>query len=246
MSICFGTWRGGARHGRPTGSERGEENYTGVVAEEQQGPVVAEAHWELTDSFLHTWIDGWPQAFLSALMNPLKEMGIASPRDFAFERDPSTLGDACLKVTLRRWDISLRIFLDRIVVAVPNLRWTDVPEITEWLDQIRELLANATSSPPVSRHSRLLLHIRPGSDGVAPNVVALVNQDLLGEAESYGVLRYRKDQTIEIAKSLRYPNGVFVRIERDFSGQSSIATVLSALADDQAELFNWIGQNEVR
>ena len=190
-------------------------------------------------------MDRWvpPNPFVTVLHRLLKDKGVELA-DFSFNRDAANIGDVYLTLSIRRHNAEVKIGLDTLTYSVANPDWRDAPDLVSIFEQIASAVCDIVRLSPQRQETTLVLHVRSESVDFRATTAALVNQVVLGEAGFYGVNIHRSDGSLTIDKSLRHQDGVFIRIQRKFSGEESFSEVASAMYENEVSALRLLGLTE--
>ena len=205
-------------------------------------PRIPESFFEHRHLFPEPWVDRWilPNPFISPLLKELRAGGVELS-DFTFNKEVATAGDAHLNVTIRRLNAAVRIGLDTVTFIAVNPDWTEVPDLTLVFDRVSEIVCTVIGAKPVSQQAVLAFHVTEGAIDFHEKTASLINRNLVGEADFWGVSRRRDKQALIIDKSLKYERAAFVRLERTFPGSARFPEVASSLYEDEIVALSLLG-----
>ncbi len=185
-----------------------------------------------------------PNPFLSALLAPLREMGVELA-DVSFNSNATNLGEIVLSIAIRKWNAAVRIALDSLTFIAANPNWQEVPQLVPLFDRISGQVHDVVQAGPVSQTSTLSFHVTPGTMDFGKTTAELVRRDAFGDCVFYGISLHRSDGVITIDKSLRYEGAAFVRLERRFSGDTGFADIARRLYEDEIASLRYLGIPDV-
>ncbi len=205
-------------------------------------PNIPESFLEHRQAFASPWLDRWttPNPFIRLLHDVLKEIGV-DLTDFTFNPNPASLGDTFLNIGIRRLNAAVKVGLDSVTFSAANPDWDAAPQLISVFDRVAEKIRELVDASPASQETTLVLHAISTAVNLGTVTASLVRPDLLGDANFYGISLHRSTGTVIIDKSLRYEHAAFVRIQRRFLGEDSLAHVAAAIYDDEVFALRLLG-----
>lgn len=209
-------------------------------------PRVPESYLEHKLLFDEPWIEKWvlPNPFVSVLAGVVRKWG-GGLADFTFNKDAANLGDTHLSIAIRQLDAEVRIGLDSATFVAANPYWQKADQLSLLFDGMSSHIAKIVGCSPSSQETTLAFHVTPGLLDFASTTEALVNKDVVGVSDFYGISLHRKDRSIVIDKSLRYDRAAFIRLRRTFAGAVTFAEMAAALFEDEIGALRLLGIQEI-
>ena len=165
--------------------------------------------------------------------------------DFGFNKDAKNVAETYLNIAIRKLNAAVKIGLDNLTFVAGNPDWGMAPQFVELFDGISSRVWRQVGVQPVSQEITLAFHVTVESAPLKDLTSVLVNRDVLGEAEFYGISVHRGDGSLIIDKSLRYERAAFVRVQRTFSGAQPFAEIALHLYEDEKHALNLLGITEI-
>ena len=210
-------------------------------------PNIPESVLEYRQSFTHSWVDQWnvPNPFITPISDSLKDLGVGLT-DFSFNKDATNLGEILLTVVIRKLNATVRIGLDSVLFTIINPDWQTASKQTAStlisnFERVTQIIHKVARASPAVQEATLALHVVSETTDLKAATAALVKQELLGDAEFYGISLHRDAGTVLIEKSVRYDHAAFVRLQRRFSQNESIVQIASVLYEDAGFALGLLG-----
>jgi hypothetical protein len=188
------------------------------------------------------WADKWisPNPFLVALAKPLRADGVELT-GFSFNKEASNVGETYLNVSIRKLNAEVRVAIDNVTFIASNPNWEMAPQLARLFEGVANLIQEVVARAPASQDAVLALHVMPGLADFRLNSAALINPNLSNEAQICGVTVHRRESTLVIDKSLRYPTAAFVRLQRRFAGDAEFSAVAKQMYEDEVSALRLLG-----
>lgn len=175
-----------------------------------------------------------------ALAKPLRAEGVELT-DFSFNKDVTNIGEQSLNIVVRKLNAAVRIAVDSVTFIAANPDWEMAPQLASLFDHVADLVRAVVEKRPISQTTTLALHVTPGTVDFRMNSAMLINPKLSNEAVFCGVSVHRRDSTMIIDKSLKYPGAAFVRLQRLFGGDVDFAGVAKQMYEDEVSALRLLG-----
>jgi hypothetical protein len=201
-------------------------------------PDIPESGMEHVVEFTPHWVDRWsiPNPFVSLFFEGLRPWNVTLA-DFAFRQDAKNVSETALIVTVRRLRSTIVIGLDKLTFHTANPDWEMAPELVKLFDAALDLFQTYIKSSIKSQECTIVFHVTPGSSSLLGRTASLVNAEMVGSAESYGLSKHSPEASLLLDRSLKYDGGVFFRLTRKFDSSAKFAEVALAMyADEVAAL----------
>ncbi|HEY2467768.1 MAG TPA: hypothetical protein VGI45_07990 [Terracidiphilus sp.] len=212
------------------------------MTEQVARPNIPESFLEHRQTFSSTWIDRWTisNPFIGVLYSLLRHRGVELT-DFGFNKDAANVGETYLNLSIRKLNAAIRVGLETVTYVVANPDWSMAPQLVELFDTVSATLSKFVEQVPASQQFTLAFHVTSGEIDLRGMTSKLVNRELLGDAEFFGISLHQKEGSIVIDKSLRYERAAFIRIQRAFPGDMSFAEIAPQIYEEEAKTLGLIG-----
>ncbi len=150
-----------------------------------------------------------------------------------------------MNVLFRNLRAALKLNLSSVTFIAENQNWEEVPRLVQLFDELADQIQGVAGAAPKSQECCLRFQITPGLSNLGLATKRLIRQELVGDAEFFGVTRHRADSTITIDKSVAHPGGLFVNIQRTFNISAPISEIALAIFQDEKEVLAMLGMNEL-
>jgi hypothetical protein len=212
------------------------------MTEQAAKSTIPEAFLEHRQTFAVPWVDRWTIAnpFIGLLFPTLRNWGVELT-DFSFNKEASNVGETYLKVAVRKLDVIIRIGLQNVTYIAGNPDWSKAPQLVELFDSVASSVGKFVEQAPTEQYFTLAFHVTAGDIDLKKASAQLVNRELLGDSEFFGISSHQKDGSIVIDKSLRYENAAFIRLQRTFPGAMTFAEIAPQIYEDEVKSLSLIG-----
>lgn len=212
------------------------------MTEQAAKPNIPESFLEHRQTFSSTWIDRWTVSnpFIGVLYSLLRYRGVELS-DFGFNKDAANVGETYLNLSLRKLNAAIRVGLETVTYIVANPDWSMAPQLVELFDTVSATLSKFVEQVPASQQFTLAFHVTGGAIDLRQMTSKLVNKELLGDAEFFGISLHQKEGSIVVDKSLRYEKAAFIRIQRTFPGTASFAEIAPLIYEEEVKTLSLIG-----
>lgn len=178
-------------------------------------------------------------------------LGALSPHGFTLDGIEAKTQSAKLSenvIVFRRPtppDVSFSVSLQKLIIVAVNLDWTEADQFITTATAGFDAVKRAVTPEIESQHLALGMHVqiktKPRKEVTAPLMNPAVLGLLDGEVQSNGIILQRDKSSIIIDASLAYANGLFVRLTREHSVDTSFARMAEILRADEERLFDFLG-----
>jgi hypothetical protein len=202
--------------------------------ENERNPDIPESAMEHIVEFSSQWVDRWsiPNPFVSLFFEGLRPWNV-SLADFAFKQDTKNVSETALVIAIQRLRSTIIVGLDKLTFHTANPDWEMAPELVRLFDASLELFENFVKSSIKSQECTIAFHVTPGSSNLWGRTAHLINTELAGKAEFYGLSKYSPLASLLLERSLKYDGGVFFRLTRKFESTVRFADVALAMHSDE-------------
>jgi hypothetical protein len=211
---------------------------------EQARPTstIPESYLEHRQSFLTPWVDRWVIAnpFIGLLFPFLRDAGVELT-DIGFNKEAANVGETYLNLAIRKLNAVVRIGLDHVTYIAANPDWSMAPQLVELFDAIASAVRKFVEQDPASQQLTLAFHVTAGEVDLHDKTARLVNSEVLGDAEFFGISLHQKNGSIVIDKSLRYDRAAFIRLQLTFPGSLTFAEIAPQIYDQEVKALSLIG-----
>lgn len=203
---------------------------------------IPESLFEHRQSFSHAWVNEWvlPNPFISPINDALSAYGVTLS-DFSFARETSNVGETALNVLIRNLNASVKVGLDSVIFSCLNPDWSEASRLSTVFEKVAQIVHSVVHSVPSRQDAILALHLIDESKDLKDASAKLVNTSLLGEATFYGVSIHRNTGPLLIEKSLKYENAIFLRIQHQFAGNESFASIAATMYKEEVFSLGLLG-----
>jgi hypothetical protein len=174
------------------------------------------------------------------LHDALREYGVGLS-DFSFAKDASSVGETALTVLLRNLNASVTVGLDSVVFSAANLDWSEASRLSTAFEKVAQAVYQVIHVRPSYQDTTLALHLVEESIDLKAASANLVNTSLLGDAVFYGISMYRETGPLLIEKSLKYDDGIFLRIQHRFSSHEPFAVIAATMYKEEIFSLGLLG-----
>jgi len=204
--------------------------------------MIPESLLEHRQTFAAPWVDRWTIAnpFIGALYPVLRNWGIELT-DFSFNKEATNVGESYMNVAVRKLNAAVRVGLDNVTYIAANPDWSMAPQLVEVFDSVASRVGKFIEQAPATQQLTLAFHVTAGEIDLKKTSANLVNHELLGDAEFFGISLHQKGGSIVIDKSLRYENAAFVRLQRTFPGVMRFAEIAPQVYEEEVKALSLIG-----
>ena len=214
--------------------------WTGVL-EQTPKSTIPESFLEHRQTFGTPWVDRWnANPFIGLLFPIVRKWGVALT-DFSFNKDATNVGETYMNVVVRKLSAALRVGLDNVTYIAANPDWSMAPQLVELFDSVASRVEKFVEQAPTTQQLTLAFHVTAGDIDLKKASAQLVNRELLGDAEFFGISLHQENGSIVIDKSLRYENAAFIRLQRTFPGEATFAEIAPRIYEDEVKTLSLIG-----
>jgi hypothetical protein len=201
---------------------------------------------EYTATFKRPIIQAWvpPAPTLTAILNSLDPFGFKfdgvelkmnaeKPSDYTmvFRRTPA--------------GIVFTVGVTKLLITAENLDWGDaeafIAGASAGIQALREVSKAEFDSQQLAWAAHIQIKDKPRKEITAPLLTSSAYHLLDGEENFQGIILKRGNTLLVIDGSLSYANGLFVRINRQHSGDTTLPQIAEALRADEERLFEVLG-----
>jgi hypothetical protein len=203
---------------------------------------IPESLFEHRQSFSRAWVNEWvlPNPFISPIHDALSTYGVTLS-DFSFAREASNVGETALSVLIRNLNASVKVGLDSLVFSSMNPDWSEASRLSTVFEKVAQIVRDVVHSAPSRQDAILALHLIDESKDLKAASAKLVNTSLVGEAAFYGISIHRNTGPLLIEKSLKYENAIFLRIQHQFPGDESFASIAATMYEEEVFSLGLLG-----
>ena len=205
-------------------------------------PTIPESFFEHRIEFPSPWIDKWvvPNPFVSQFYGALRDWDVTL-NDISFSSDAKNVGEVYMTVAVRKLNTTIVIGLDTLIFRSTNPDWRMAEKLVSLFDTASTAVQKVVVSLPKKQEAVIAFHVSPGNLDFNVLSSKLVNTSVLGRARFYGVSVEREDSSLNIERSKRYENGIFVRLNRTFDGDTAMTDVALTLYKDEVAALSLLG-----
>jgi hypothetical protein len=217
-----------------------------MVSEATQNPDIPESAVEHVVEYTSHWVDRWtvPNPFISVLWEVLRPIGVTL-EDYGFKQDAKNVSETALIVSVKSLNAVITVGVDRLTFRVFNPDWEMAPALVPLFDDVISAITSFVSISVKRQEITLALHVTSGAVDFKKTTGLLVNERLLGDSAFYGVTLTRSDSSLEIARSLKFHGGAFLRMTREFGPSTVFTDIAFALYSDEVAALKLIGVENV-
>ena len=205
-------------------------------------PMIPESFLEHRQTFAAPWVDRWTIAnpFIGVLYPALRSWGVELT-DFSFNKEATNVGETYMNVAVRRLNAAIRVGLDNVTYFAANPDWSMAPKLVEVFDSVSSRVGKFVEQVPATQQLTLAFHVTAGEIDLKKASASLIQKELLGDAEFFGISLHQKSGSIVIDKSLRYENAAFVRLQRTFPGGMTFAEIAPQVYEEEVKTLSLVG-----
>jgi hypothetical protein len=203
---------------------------------------IPESYFEYKATFTEPIFFAWtlPNQVVVHVMPMLKDWGVELS-DVSWNKDSNSFGDLQLTFNVRKLRAALRVSLETLTCIAMNPDWSEAPVLVELFERAVSVVRGLGITFRAHEHV-LAMHVRQGDRDFKARIATLVNEQLLGPGEMYGVSVYREDgSSMAIDKSVRYEKAVFIRIYRTLPVGIPFVGIAKSLYDDEVAVLRLLG-----
>lgn len=207
---------------------------------------IPESYLEYRADFTAPMFEVWtiPNPLVSALFSTLRKWHVGLG-DISWNKDPSTYKDFQVTFNVPKMNALIRLNMDAATFIAMNPAWSEESGLIELFETAMNTIRKATNGDLASQEIALAMHVKPGEKRFKDLMSGLVNSDILGSAEMYGISVYKSDSSLVIDKSVKYPESVFVRVQRQFASPTSFGEIAKVLYQDEMKALGFLGLEEL-
>jgi hypothetical protein len=209
----------------------------------EQAPksTIPESFLEHRQTFAAPWADRWTaNPFIGVLFPIVRKWGVALT-DFSFNKEATNVGENYMNVAVRKLNAVVRVGLDNVTYIAANPDWSMAPQLVELFDSLASIVGKFVEQAPTTQQLTLAFHVTAGDIDLKKASAQLVNHELLGDAEFFGISLHQNNGSIVIDKSLRYENAAFIRLQRTFPGAMTFAEIAPQIYEEEVKALSLIG-----
>jgi hypothetical protein len=212
------------------------------MTEQAPKSTIPESFLEHRQTFRTPWVDRWTIAnpFIGLLFPILRNQGVELT-DFSFNKEAANVGETYMNVAVRKLNSAIRVGLDNVTYIAANPDWSMAPQLVELFDSVASSVQKFVEQAPTTQQLTLAFHVTAGETDLKKTSTHLVNSELLGDAEFFGISRHLENGSIVIDKSLRYEKAAFIRLQRTFPGTMSFAEIAPQIYEEEVKTLSLIG-----
>ncbi len=139
-------------------------------------------------------------------------------------------------------NITFHLGVSKLTIACENLSWGDKDKAIEILKTGIKAAVGLTKGEIRSQRAHLAMHVQLKTakpDAVTERLLSPVAHSLLdGAVEFSGIILLRKGARVIIDASAAFANGLFVRIQREHTKQTTLEQIAETLYTDEKQLFD--------
>jgi hypothetical protein len=209
-------------------------------------PHIPESYFEYRADFSEPMFELWtlPNPLVRMLYLALKRWNVGLS-DIGWNKETKNYKDLLITFNVASVNATMRVGLDTVTFNAVNPDWSNAPALLELFEEAIDSIKKIGKVEIVLQEVFLALHICAGQKAFGNTMAGLVNSNLLGPAEMYGVSAYREDSSVVMDKSVRYEGGVFVRLQRKFPASASFPDVAMAIYEDETNVLKLLGVPEL-
>lgn len=211
-----------------------------------QGASIPESYFENRVQFTTPFwgVGKDPELFLQSLHSSLQKWKVGL-KDISGNKEANTLADFRLTINIPELTAAVRVGMESAIFMAVNPDWSRAEAYVEMFETAMNCIQQTADVALELQDVFLSMHIVPGSRNFHKEVSRLVNTEALGNAEMYGISVYRHDQSLIIDKSLKYPGGVFVRMNRLLAGKVPFSEIAEIVYKDESDALSLIGMQDL-
>ena len=208
--------------------------------------VIAESYFEYKASLSAPMFKAWtlPNTLVADLFPALKQWDVGLS-DISCNKESNSLQDLQLTFNVLRLGATIKVGLDSISCVAVNPDWSQAPALVELYGTAIQVACKTGATSIASHECALAMHVRSGDNGFKETMANLVNGSALGPAQMYGLSIYQNDSSMVLDRSVRYENGLFVRLYRKLSLGVDLVQVAKMLYDDEVKALTMLGLPEL-
>ncbi len=223
------------------------KRYNAVVHSSGPQSTINESFFELRQVFANNWVDLWGMStnpFLTALLPVVEAVGVELA-DISFNANPANLGEIAMNILIRKRRAALRLNLGSVTFLADDPNWEEAPQLIELFEELSAKIRSVAGQSPKSQECSLTFHVGPGTSDFGNTTRKWIREDVVGAGEFYGVTRHQSDSAITLDKSLKYSDGMYVRLQRTFPGDVLFPRIAVALFEDELAALSLLGIDQI-
>lgn len=206
---------------------------------------IPESYLEYRAEFAPPMFEVWtlPNPLVAALHSSLRKWNVGMG-EITWNKDAGTYKDLQITFTVSKMNALIKFGVDSATFIAVNPDWPEAPALTELFETAMRTIQQTSKGQIASQWLALAMHVKPGPKPFRDLMAMLVNTGALGPGQMYGVSVYQQDSSFVIDKSARYPDCVFVRLQRTFGPSISFSEIAKTVYEDESRALGLLGLEE--
>ena len=193
------------------------------------------------EPIISIWFDRRQGDIIDALLKALGPQLMFE--NITWNQAAKNLAEAQLSFSLPSLFSTILVGIRGVTISVLNPDWSRVPLLTSAFQSGIDALKASIRKELEAQQIALALHLKPGTKPFRELMTRFVNAKSLAseDAKSFGVSVYYPDFAFVIDSSVSVPDGVFVKIVRDFSPEKRFDEMAAILYKDEETVLHRLG-----
>ncbi len=206
-------------------------------------PTVLESYFENRVQFSEPIFGSW-----GSLENPLagklyfslRKWGVTL-EDISWNQQTKNLNELQLTVTVPKMDVLIHVGLAGATFISMNPDWSREVDLGELFETAKETILQESSQALEDQEFVLAMHIAIPGKGLREKMARLVNTQILGSARMFGISLYDEGRSLIIDRSAKYPDALFVRLDRKIEGDKTFSELAKVVYHDEWSALGLLG-----
>jgi hypothetical protein len=141
--------------------------------------------------------------------------------------------------------VLFRVGVGKMIIGAENLDWTEAEQFLQMAHAGIDAVVAYSKAEIEAQHLSLIMHIQLKDKPRQEITSALLGPDayklLDGDLKFPGIILQREKASILVDASIPYANGLFIRINREHSGDVPLEKLAEILQADEVRFFDTLG-----
>lgn len=159
-------------------------------------------------------------------------------------QQPADASEVQLSVDLFDDRATFRVGLGALSLLVMNPSWDEAEPITRIASAGILAVSSSTGAQVDKQSVTLAMHVKPKVRSIreiTSSFVRVEDSMLGGTIRAYGLAVYCDDSSWVVDSSVIYPESLFIKLDRNFSSQTSFDDLATALKRDEGAVLQLLG-----
>lgn len=189
------------------------------------------------------WTGGRQAEIISAMQKALAPWRV-DLENIAWQQSPKNLREIQITFAVPSQFCSVQVGLAGVIMTAFNPDWSRAPELLKLFAAAVGALNGSTGQPFQFQQTTLGFHVKPHAARPFREILTrFVDANALGsnDAAMFGLSTYYNDHSFVIDASASIPGGVFVKLTRNFTVETTFDTMAKTLYSDEEAVLKRLG-----